>query len=288
MELYLADAHPNGAGLVEWIKDNWNDLLDGLLFPSGGSPFDIFGRMLEREIARGAAGSPDSLLCGYGNRNLHGLMDYRLGMDLVASLRDSTYIPGVSSGVIGRSSSTMPCSWATEAASLRDRVLSAMPGSRTTAHGATGATALGWTDAGELGIFNAVVHPSWNVDGLDPGTMQPIHVLAQRAGAQQVRFWDTFNLSRRFSWLVLHKTRLPSVPVNMSGGPTVAVHGFTPMTPSQPLSIHTPPGHYLGTDRSGKQNIIIVLKLGLKFWIKGGGTFDLASGANWTLVGKRQ
>lgn len=96
-ELYLADEHPNGAGLVDWASRHWADLLKGCVAASG--PLAMLGRMIREECKRSTSTgqvwrSPDVLLRGFRNRQLHGLIDWRLGIELLHVMQTPSFVPG--------------------------------------------------------------------------------------------------------------------------------------------------------------------------------------------------
>ncbi|KAG9602489.1 hypothetical protein KCV01_g7194, partial [Aureobasidium melanogenum] len=96
-ELYLADDHPNGAGLVDWASRNWAALLAGCI--EGSGKYARLGSMVREECRRATQSgqvwrSPDLLLRGFRNRQLHGLIDWRLGLELLRVMHDSAFRPG--------------------------------------------------------------------------------------------------------------------------------------------------------------------------------------------------
>lgn len=100
-EMYLADSHPNGSGLVKWAAANWKDLLIGCL--TGSGDFGGMGRRLREQAVRMVRepwSSPNLLLQGFRNRQLHGLLEWQLGLDLLATMLDPDFIPGLSQAVL--------------------------------------------------------------------------------------------------------------------------------------------------------------------------------------------
>lgn len=198
-ELYLADAHANGAGIVAWAGEHWGELLEECLLPTG-----IFGRLVEEEKQAFDNGqvwrSPDRLLKGFRNRNIHGLLDCHLGLDLLRSLKDPGHAPGRAH------------SFDEMANRLAKAYCDAFPGP--VPESSEGAT--GWRD-GEL--FIGVIHPLWA--GM-PGPLNGIgalHELAHRLGCKQLRLVDTFNLSRRMAWVrskILEGNQFPTISVQVS------------------------------------------------------------------------
>ena len=52
-ELYLADEHPNGAGLVDWLRRNWEEVVAGCL--TGKGSYSTLGRFMVEELSRGSS-----------------------------------------------------------------------------------------------------------------------------------------------------------------------------------------------------------------------------------------
>lgn len=180
-ELYLADAHSNGAGIVGWAAANWASLLNECLDATGQ-----FGRRVveERELysAGDAWRSPDRLLKGFRNRHLHGLLDCELGLDLLRCLQDEGYAPGLNSR------------FRLQAESLVASYCKAFPDSRPICDDGFA----GWV-AGEALV--GVIHPLW---ASSPGPLNGVADIvkaASKAGSKRVLLVDAFNLSRRMAWV---------------------------------------------------------------------------------------
>jgi hypothetical protein len=198
-ELYLADAHPNGAGLVYSAKADWESILRGCLFAEG--PASRMGRTLREEldlanIAGNEWRSPDLLLRGFRNRQIHGLLDWELGIDLLASMLDEGFRPGLD---VVAAKKTLPIgregSWLERAALLVDSYASnGFPVDAQVHEGPVH----GWTDKG---VLNVVVHPLWDGYAHGRNAIGEAHQLASRMGIEKIRRIDSFNLSRRMAWV---------------------------------------------------------------------------------------
>jgi hypothetical protein len=210
-ELYLADAHPNGDGLVRWAHDHWLELLRGLLLP--GRSADRLGRVFEQTLGRNDSGSAEALLRGFRNRQLHGLLDYATGMDLLATLLDERHEPGGAERLVeGRTSATL-VEWRAAAVETVRRYADAFTAAVTRRSGESSDDPPGWVEEGEDTVFYAAVHPLWS---LEPGVSAPVGQIldfARTWGARQVRFASTFDLARRMGWVRLHRTALPCLGV---------------------------------------------------------------------------
>jgi len=207
-ELYLADAHPNGAGLVAWAAANWEELLEGCV--RGTGRFNRMGLLIREEIARAAQEpwrGPDLLLKGFRNRQLHGLLDWELGLDLIAALADEAHRPGVDR-LFEPGVDLEP--WGDRVAAMADKYVASFSGCKSVHEGAVH----GWTDGTRPGEVIALVHPLW---ATHPGAGHPIEeaiLYATKKGMHTLRFVDTFNLERRMSWV---RGNLASFPQKLIG-----------------------------------------------------------------------
>jgi len=199
-ELYLADAHPNGAGIVEWANENWEDLLEGCVFGTGRN--SLMGRtirsawlMSETEPWRG----PDTLLRGFRNAPLHGLLDWQLGLEMLATLIDPNYRPGLDSIVANRAGgqATLP-DWQLLTTSLAARYISAFPNVSPLP---AGAPVAGWVAVGEPQIATVVLHPLTAGYEGRRNALAAVKAWGFSNGFVALRLVDSFNLSRRMAWV---------------------------------------------------------------------------------------
>lgn len=199
-ELYLADAHPNGAGLVDSAHKNWSSILQGCIFGTG--QHSQMGEFIRQEIERSKEDSwrsPDLLLKGFRNRQLHGLLDWQLGIELLASMFDPNYKPGLDIAVNGQQ---LPIGkegyWSDVAASLaKEWVTNEFDAGALSIHEAA---IHGWgTKNGD--IFNVVVHPLWSEYAHERNAIGNAHKVAKKHGYKRIRRIDSFNLSRRMIWV---------------------------------------------------------------------------------------
>jgi Lhr-like helicase len=205
-ELYLADEHPNGAGLVDWASRHWADILQGCVEATG--PLATLGRMIREECKRSSTTgqvwrSPDVLLRGFRNRQLHGLIDWRLGIELLHVMREQSFMPGrdllIEAWDVGQDS------WDKHASQLAETYCITYERGRSShLKGSLGVH--GWM-GGEGGMLNdrtlfVVSHPLWSQSILDAHTIGPaIRQLATANNASRVRLVDSFNLSHRMAWV---------------------------------------------------------------------------------------
>jgi hypothetical protein len=205
-ELYLADEHPNGAGLVYWAHKNWTEVLNGCLSAQG--PFARLGNLIRNEcqLSKNQSQpwrSPDILLKGFRNRQLHGLIDWRLGIELLATMQDTAHIPGRTP--LFESWGLGLTSWKEEARLLADQYFDAFEPSTSFRFDSTSGLH-GWVSdnniSGQDKTLNVVSHPLWKLDssGVDSLSSELIN-LATKHNADAIRLIDSFNLSRRLSWV---------------------------------------------------------------------------------------
>jgi DEAD/DEAH box helicase domain-containing protein len=206
-ELYLADEHPNGAGLVDWAASNWSNLLAGSIACSG--PFTRLGKMMREECRRSSTTgqvwrTPDILLRGFRNRQLHGLIDWRLGLELLKVMQDPTFVPG--RDAFCESWGLGVPSWDEEAQRLAKAYVDTYGGSSASyVKGPTGFH--GWlerqqTASGDVRALFAVSHPLWAGHSSSVGTIgASLFDWAKDIGVPSIRLVDSFNLSRRMAWV---------------------------------------------------------------------------------------
>ena len=205
-ELYLADEHPNGAGLVAWANENWSSLLLGCVEAQGD--FSQMGRFIIEANQYASAGNswrnPDALLKGFRNKNIHGLIDWQLGIDLLSALRDQTFTPGFSENLPVAASSSNG-DWISRAESAAfvlaqalgedmDKILRVEKTSPIT----------GVLHSDDFGKCLLVVsHPLWSYRSGEENTVARAidELLAETEDCQRVRMVDIFNLERRVSWV---------------------------------------------------------------------------------------
>lgn len=198
-EMYLADAHPNGAGIVDSAMSQFESILRGSLFGEGDTP--RMGNMIREEIDLSKTKSnewrsPDLLLRGFRNRQVHGLLDWELGIDLLASMLDANYKPGLDTVAANK---VLPIGaegkWDVRAARLVDGWAKNRFPAESIIHDGN---VHGWaTD----GVLNVVVHPLWDGYASERNAIGDAHHLAAKQGLGRIRRIDSFNLSRRMIWV---------------------------------------------------------------------------------------
>jgi ATP-dependent helicase YprA (DUF1998 family) len=205
-ELYLADAHPNGSGLVDWARKEWDSLLRGILFGEGSS--SKLGKRIRDEIERSKESgnewrSPDLLLRGFRNRQVHGLLDWELGIDLLASILDVNFRPGLDKLAAGKS---LPIgndgSWIDKVSAQVYRYARTF---RIEENDVIHEDFVhGWlTREGENkeSVLNFIVHPLWAGYAHENNAVGDAHCYAKINAITKVRRIDSFNLARRMAWV---------------------------------------------------------------------------------------
>jgi DEAD/DEAH box helicase domain-containing protein len=211
-ELYLADAHPNGAGLVSWARDHWTELLEGCLTQSGA--YNRLGSLILDERRQSIAQpwrNPDVLLRGFRNRPLHGLIDHALGLELLACLFSTNFRPGLSTNIGGAAA---PClsSWESRAYSVAHwfcahfgAVVTPIPGE---------GICHGWREVTDLSSVTALVHPLWTDRSGGRNGIDALISWAASHGATRIRLVDTFNVERRPAWVRSHLSDFPVIDLS--------------------------------------------------------------------------
>lgn len=181
-EILLNDRLANGAGFVRHSCDNWQELLAELTDPV--NPRSFGGQISSDEHLAACDSSGYDCLRGYRNGQLHGLLDWRLGLGLLRILSDSSYAAGLG----GDETSPELRGWSDYATELGDSFVSTF----------TGAVARSFGDLPGFRIGGkcvVIAHPLWNAS-------EPAGRLAKAISETDapVRILDTFNLARRPSW----------------------------------------------------------------------------------------
>ncbi|MEX0386025.1 DEAD/DEAH box helicase [Spiribacter onubensis] len=199
-ELYLADAHPNGAGLVDSARDNWEAILKGCLFGEG--EMAQMGSAIREELIRAEKRgdewrSPDLLLRGFRNRQVHGLLDWELGIELLATMLDQEFRPGLDTVCTGKA---LPVGraggWLKRAEDLVDVYANNWRINETSV--IHGEKIHGWIE-GE--VLNVIVHPLWDGHDGEKNAVGDAHLAAAEMGIPKIRLIDSFNMSRRMVWV---------------------------------------------------------------------------------------
>jgi len=172
-EIMLADQLPNGAGFVNWISCNWEKILSEIIDQDNDCECDT---------------ACYDCLMSYQNRNLHALLDWRLGKQLLKVFRSQKNGTGLNIKKVLNDSKE-------SAKKLLSELQSSFPEAKTE-------TSLDWPAAFSVGenlylITDPLVSPhvdSNNELGKSHQKWVKLHPNAE------VKIMDTFNLSRRMAW----------------------------------------------------------------------------------------
>jgi Lhr-like helicase len=179
----LAESEGGGDPLVvRLIRSMLNDTEDRLV--------GRFHRDEHRETCRQSC---YRCLQRYGNRQYHGLLDWRLGLGFLRSMLDASY----RSGLDGRWSDFGEISdWPSIAVNVRDELCRLNPESRRPV--VLGDLKLPGLKVSTNGTvrFYAMVHPFWRMDA-DALSTTSFRSVIRDAGGNPVHFVDTFDAGRR-------------------------------------------------------------------------------------------
>ncbi|MFC1743356.1 DEAD/DEAH box helicase [Candidatus Riflebacteria bacterium] len=230
-EFLLADHLPNGAGFVEWAQKNWAKLLEG-----------IDGSYKAGDCCDAAC---YRCLLSYGNRHLHGLLDWRLGYDLLYILREQSY----SCGLNGNFSAYPIKDWQERSMTLRDSFCKFFPGQLLPVNG------LGLPGLRRDRSLFILSHPLWSPFTPESSLLgQAITKVNTKDFPGGVFLIDTFNLSRRMAWCWQEMNRQDLQEVQLISrisepGPSEAVKEVVnkvPIDEEFTLSVPAPRGMPLG------------------------------------------
>lgn len=184
--LQVADELINGSGLCNRLGQDVGgmplvvDVMRRLVSDRSASPLLD---MLERDHARTCTAGCYKCLHRYGNQAYHGLLDWRLGLDVIQLLLD----PGYVAGLDGRFSAPGVETWPTLARRLAEEARRLVTG-KLEMHGDIPLVEIG------KGKWAAVVHPLWDEEAVYeryPG----LEEFGLEVGP--LAFMSTFDLSRR-------------------------------------------------------------------------------------------
>lgn len=198
-EIMLADQLPNGAGFVDWITRNWDtQLLDGILDNPNYCECDT---------------ACYDCLMSYQNRNLHALLDWRLGIQLLKVFKSND-------GRDGLDLKTVLTNSKARAFELLNELKESFP----ELHKEDG---LPWPAAFSEGDNLYLISDPFVSPHLSQGNelgRSAAQWLARHQNAE-IRLMDTFNLSRRMAWCWSNRNSDRMPPIQLSDGlptPTVS------------------------------------------------------------------
>jgi Zn finger protein HypA/HybF involved in hydrogenase expression len=182
-EIMFADYLPNGAGFVEWMKDNWSILLNGILVDT------------QLKNAPALPCSCDSAcydcLLSYRNRPLHGLLDWRIGCDLLEVYRNQNF----NCGLDGNFTFLSLQRWIEKASTLRDTICAAFSSciEKLPENGLPG---FRLRNSDQVYLIS---HPLWSPVQFQ-GSVVADSCKDYNLDPQNTRLVNLFDLSRRMAW----------------------------------------------------------------------------------------
>ncbi|PAP74809.1 hypothetical protein B1759_16670 [Rubrivirga sp. SAORIC476] len=186
-ELVISDYLPNGSGFTRRLRHEWRDLLSAVLSPQSDESFPA--SVQARSHRETCDSSCYDCLRRFRNMTYHGLLDWRLGLDLLRVLQDPGYNCGLDGEFVGASLE----GWVGRAAGLRDVFCSSFGVSAGDYGGLPG------FELSDRRLRVVVVHPLWETESPSGIVSQALEE-ARHGGRYDVHAFDTFNLTRRMSW----------------------------------------------------------------------------------------
>lgn len=185
--ILLSDEAPNGAGFVEKLGREIVLILDGIL--SGSNKFT--NRVLSSRHSERCSRTCYECLSGYRERFLDPLLDWRLGLDVLAA----HCIPNYACGINGDWSRPWQAGWRDRAIRAAQSFVNSFPEIGFQLRTDTPLPAL------EVdGICAIVTHPLWDsACNLEGNILESTRHQLARAGVH-VRLIDSFNLAHRPNW----------------------------------------------------------------------------------------
>lgn len=191
-EIVISDYLPNGSGFTAWLSDHWEEVLSEIIAETPET--DSFPAALIAGTHRHRCDSSCyDCLRRYRNMVFHGLLDWRLGLNLIRLLYNHSFYCGL------HGTFDVPDleGWPQHAQMLRDHFCNAFG-----LEACTFGQLPGFEHGNHRGI---VVHPLWEAEGhaaYGRGLVAEALNVAQKGGHYKIHFLDTFNLLRRLSWCV--------------------------------------------------------------------------------------
>lgn len=183
-EIIINDHLANGAGFTAWLGTNWAKILQASINPLAASNTFV-GSLFSKDHRDHCRSSGYDCLNNYRNMAYHGLLDWRLGINLLRAMNSPTFACGLG-GDFGIPDLD---GWIDMALLLRASFCRSFSAATPRDFGP-----LPGFEVGNKQVI--VIHPLWN-------PKNPVGLLAKAmASADQtkVRTMDTFNMLRREGW----------------------------------------------------------------------------------------
>lgn len=92
-EIGFVDKLSNGAGFVKWAADHWVQILNGIFEPKDLESFS--SALTSSEHIHNCRSACYKCLMSYYNMSFHGLLDWRLGLSYLRTLRSDNFVSGL-------------------------------------------------------------------------------------------------------------------------------------------------------------------------------------------------
>jgi hypothetical protein len=147
---------------------------------------------------------------------LHGLLDWQLGIEMLATMSSNAYHPGMDGAVTGRDGRPvrMPA-WRDLAEEVALRYREAF--TKASAPLPSPGPLPGWSEPGGAGVVSLVVHPLCDEQDGEKNVLAECKQWAASQGIAWIRLVDSFNLSRRMAWVRANLDQFRTVDVAGSG-----------------------------------------------------------------------
>jgi hypothetical protein len=196
--IYINDHLPNGAGYTRWLWEHLPDILADVVTPDG-SGSALLASMVSSQHRSRCDQSCYECLRGYRNRPLHGLLDWRLGLDLLRCLASNSYSCGLDGAYPHMEDLHTHLGCCAE-------LFASMFGGEATLSGDGCLPVVRFPHSPDAFV---VGHPLWN-----PAHM-PSHLVP--SGYPSLLYVDSFNLQCRPSWVRAHLDGAPDVASDDEG-----------------------------------------------------------------------
>jgi Lhr-like helicase len=218
--IVLSDRMVNGSGFATSLSDNLGNYLNGLFNPGAANAkrTQWIDDILSTEHFVDCSTSCTSCIRYYTNMSEHGLMDWRLGVNLLRSLLDSNYDAFANSADIVKSISDLTdltpnhemSDWLEQATRQRDSMVSLQPEVMTSVTLNGLPAVFDERSKSNRKLCHIFVHPLWRLDS-DGGSVGAVikgadaefqqHPKTEELGPDTIINWvDTFNGNRRIGW----------------------------------------------------------------------------------------
>jgi len=186
-EIMLADHLPNGSGFVDWIASHWDELLENIATRKNRFTAKVFDCSCQSSCYK--------CLLSYRNKSLHGLLDWKLGLDLINYLNNPRYTCGLSID----NEKNIYNEWYNNASKLVSKIDRAFPKAIQVINDLNVPAFKVIQDD----ILYLLSHPLWSPKGIAELTKSSISKSVNKYTS--VRLINTFDLQRRMAWCWQHK-----------------------------------------------------------------------------------